>query len=103
MRDAIQTFLDRIPQWVFTVMAYVTLALICTGLFYMAFAENAMPLFAFGMTTTRVALAGALYFLIDRFIIHTRVDTPYELSKGNVAVGVFSGAVFIGICLLLQP
>ena len=52
MRDAIQTFLDRIPQWVFTAMAYLALALICTGLFYMAFAENAMPLFAFGMTTS---------------------------------------------------
>jgi uncharacterized membrane protein YjfL (UPF0719 family) len=46
-----------------------------------------------------VVLMYASYRLIDR--LTTQVDFPAELKRGNVAVAIFIGALFISIALII--
>lgn len=49
----------------------------------------------------RVIIVASVWLLVDRFLIHPTTDTRNEIEQGNMAVALFAGMVFLGICLVV--
>jgi len=92
---------SRLPYVLQEAIAIVIMAILAFGVVYKSLHEwSAVAAFAFSYA--KVAMAGAMFFLIDVFVLHRKLDTGNEIKNGNVAAAIWAAGLFLGICYILS-